>query len=90
MVFDLVRKILLSSPESGLSFDALGKSGSLPRLSGELVGYGMVGDNIRESVMGIKNTVAGIDEIVDVEVSDCEGWELLMQLHILSCLLSVA
>ena len=37
-VFDLVRKILLCSPESGLSWDAPHKSGLLPRLSDEPVG----------------------------------------------------
>ena len=37
-VFDLVRKILRSSPGSGLPWDALGESSSLPRLSDELVG----------------------------------------------------
>ena len=37
-VLDLVQKILVSSPGSGLFWDALGKFGSLPRLSDKLVG----------------------------------------------------
>ena len=36
-------------------------------------GIGMVGDGSRETVVGMKDAVAGIDEIVDVEVLDCEG-----------------
>ena len=39
-----------------------------------------VGDKSRE-------TVVGIDEIVDVQVSNCEGWGLLMQLRRLRILL---
>ena len=51
---------------------------------------GMMGDKSREIVVDMKDTVAVIGEIVDVEVADCEGWELLMQLHLLPCLLCLA
>ena len=40
---------------------------------------GMVGDMSRGTVVGMKGTVAGIDEMVDVEVLDCVGWGLLVQ-----------
>ena len=44
---------------------------------------GMAGDKCRGTVVGKKGTVAGIDEMVDVEVLDYVGWGLLMQPRLL-------
>ena len=44
---------------------------------------GMVGDKSRGTVVGMKDTVTGIDEMVDVEVLDCVGWGLLVQPRLL-------
>ena len=46
-----------------------------------------MGDRSRETVVGMKDTVAGINEIVDMELLDCEGWGLLVQLPLLPFLL---
>ena len=56
----------------------MGMSRSIGRLEG------MVRDKSRGTVVGMKDTVAGIDEMVDVEVLDCVGWGLLVQSRLLS------
>ena len=43
---------------------------------------GMVGERIRKIVVGMKDSVTDIGEIVGVDVLDCESWELRMQVHI--------
>ena len=47
--------------------EGVGMSRGIGRLEG------MVGDKSRGTVVGMKDTVVGIDEMVDVEVLDCVG-----------------
>ena len=47
----------------------------------------MVGDRSRETMVSMKDTVADINGVVNVEVLDCEGWGILLQLHLLPFLL---
>ena len=46
-------------------------------------GIGRLEDKSRRILVGMKDTVAGIDKMVDVEVLDCVGWRLLVQLRLL-------